>query len=51
MSDRKRVTIYVDRFYTSLELLKSLTERQLYITGTVLATRIPQAIRMTKTSA
>jgi hypothetical protein len=44
-------TIYVDRFYTSLELLKSLTERQLYITGTMLATRIPQAIRMTKTSA
>jgi hypothetical protein len=44
-------TIYVDRFYTSVELLKSLTERQLYITGTMLATRIPQAIRMTKTSA
>jgi Transposase IS4/DDE_Tnp_1-like zinc-ribbon len=44
-------TIYVNRFYTSLELLKSLTERQLYVTGTMLATRIPQAIRMTKTSA
>jgi hypothetical protein len=44
-------TIYVNRFYTSLELLKSLTERQLYITGTMLATRIPQAIQMTNTSA
>jgi hypothetical protein len=44
-------TIYVDRFYTSLELLKSLTERRLYITGTMLATRVPQSIRLTKTSA
>jgi hypothetical protein len=44
-------TINVDRFYTSLELLKSLTERRLYITGTMLATRVPQSIRLTKTSA
>lgn len=43
-------TIYVDRFYTSLELLKSLEEKKLYITGTMLANRIPQAIRIAKTS-
>jgi len=43
-------TIYVDRFYTSLELLKSLEETKLYITGTMLANRIPQAIPIAKTS-
>jgi hypothetical protein len=44
-------TIYVDRFYTSLDLLKSLAERNLYITGTVLQNRIPKEIRIAKTSA
>jgi hypothetical protein len=43
-------TIYVDCFYTSLDLLKSLAEKQLYKTGTMLANRIPQAIRLAKTS-
>jgi hypothetical protein len=37
-------TIYVDRFYASLDLLKSLAEKNLYITGTMLANRIPQGI-------
>jgi hypothetical protein len=31
-------TIYVDRFYTSLELLKSLEGKKLYVTGTMLST-------------
>jgi hypothetical protein len=44
-------TIYVDRFYTSLDLLKSLAEKNLYLTGTMLANRMPQAIRIAKTSA
>ena len=44
-------TIYVDRFYTSLDLVKSLAEKNLYITGTMLANRIPQAIRIAKSSA
>jgi hypothetical protein len=43
-------TIYVDRFYTSLNLLKSLAEKNLYITGTMLANRIPQGIRLAKNS-
>jgi hypothetical protein len=43
-------TIYVDRFYTSLDLVKSLADRNLYITGTMLANRIPLAIRTAKTS-
>ena len=44
-------TIYVDRFYTSLDLLKSLAEKNLYVTGTMLANRIPMGIRIAKTSA
>jgi hypothetical protein len=34
-------TIYIDRFYTSLDLLKSLAEKQLFVTGTMLANQIP----------
>jgi Transposase IS4 len=44
-------TIYVDRFYPSIELLKSLAERKLYLTGTMMANRIPQGIIIAKTSA
>jgi hypothetical protein len=43
-------TIYVDRFYTSLDLLKSLAEKNLYITGTMLANRTPLGIRIAKSS-
>jgi Transposase IS4 len=39
-------TIYIDPFYTSLDILKSLAEKKLYITGTLLANRIPQRIRV-----
>jgi hypothetical protein len=42
--------VYVDRFYTSLDLLKSLAEKNLYLTGTMLANRIPLGIRVPKTS-
>jgi hypothetical protein len=44
-------TIYVNRFYTSIDLLKLLTNRQLFLTGTVLANRIPLTIRTAKTSS
>ena len=43
-------TIYIDRFYTSTELLISLAEKDLYVTGTVLANRIPLNIRIPKAS-
>ena len=36
--------IYVDCFYTSLELVKSLADKDLYVTGTMLMNRIPQGI-------
>lgn len=41
-------TVYVDRFYTSLDLLKSLAEKKLYITGTMLGNRIPLGVRIAK---
>jgi hypothetical protein len=44
-------TIYVDRFYTSVDLLMSLAEKDLYVTGTMLSNRIPQNIRIAKGSA
>jgi DNA polymerase III epsilon subunit-like protein len=44
-------TVYVDRFYTSVDLMKALAEKELYITGTMLATRIPLQMRLAKTSA
>ena len=44
-------TIYVDRFYTSLELMRTLADKNLYLTGTMLANRIPQAIWIAKTSS
>ena len=43
-------TIYINRFYTSTELLISLAEKDLYVTGTLLANRIPLNIRIPKAS-
>ena len=43
-------TVSVDQFYTSIDLLKSLVEKDQYLTGTVLANRIPLGIRVPKTS-
>ena len=44
-------TIYVDRFYTSIDLLKALRDRDLYVTGTVMANRLPKGIKVDKKSA
>ena len=44
-------TIYVDRFYTSLDLLISLANKNLYITGTMMANRLPAGIKVDKKSA
>ena len=43
-------TIYVDRFYTSVELLKELKKMDLYMTGTVMKNRLPVNLRIAKTS-
>jgi hypothetical protein len=43
-------TIYVDRFYTSVELMKELYEMKLFLTGTVVTNRIPRALTIAKSS-
>ena len=43
--------VYVDRFYTSLELIKALEKMNLYVTGTVMSNRIPVNVRITKRSS
>jgi len=43
-------TVYVDRFYTSVDLLKQLEDMNLYVTGTMLSNRIPQSIHRAKSS-
>jgi Transposase IS4 len=42
--------VYVDRFYTSVDLLKTLDRMQLLITGTVMRNRIPKELTIPKTS-
>jgi hypothetical protein len=44
-------TIYVDCFYTLVDLLKPLADQNLFLTGTMLANRIPLGIRTAKTSS
>ena len=43
-------TVYVDRFYTSVDLLKELRKMNLYVTGTVMKNRLPADIRIAKIS-
>ncbi|KAG7354301.1 transposase IS4 [Nitzschia inconspicua] len=43
-------TVYVDRFYSSVDLLKQLEDMQLYTTGTVLSNRIPRSMTIAKSS-
>jgi Transposase IS4 len=35
-------TIYIDRFYSSIDLMKELDKMNLYVTGTVMKNRIPK---------
>jgi hypothetical protein len=44
-------TIYVDRFYMSVDVLKSLADQNLFLTRTMLANRVPLGIRTAKTSS
>ncbi|KAG7353960.1 transposase IS4 [Nitzschia inconspicua] len=43
-------TVYVDRFYSSVDLLKQLGDMHLYTTGTVLSNRIPRSMTIAKSS-
>jgi DNA polymerase III epsilon subunit-like protein len=44
-------TIYVDRFYTSLDLMKALDKMDLYITGTCMRNRVNRELTITKKAA
>ena len=41
-------TVYVDRFYTSLDLLKELHDMDIYTTGTLMKNHIPKGTYHTK---
>ena len=43
-------SIYVDRFYTSIELIKELTIMNQYVTGPVMANRLPKEVQISPTS-
>ena len=43
-------TVYVDRFYTSIDLMKELQLMNLYITGTLMQNRIPSELTIGKTT-
>jgi len=39
-------TIYVDHFYTSIELMKSLADQNLFVTGTMMQNRLLPGVRV-----
>jgi Transposase IS4 len=43
-------TIYIDRFYSSIDLMKELGKMNLYVTGTVMKNRIPKEMVIRKGS-
>ena len=43
--------VFVDRFYTSIDLLKELDKLNLYVTGTCMRNQLPNEVVITKRSA
>ena len=43
-------TVYVDRFHTSINLMKELQLMNLYVTGTLMRNRIPSELTIGKTT-
>jgi Transposase IS4/Exonuclease len=43
-------TVFVDRFYTSIQLMKELDKMNLYVVGTVMRNRIPNELTIAKNS-
>ena len=43
-------TVYVNRFYTSLDLLKELHDMDIYTTGTLMKNRIPKELTIPKST-
>ena len=42
--------VYVDRFYTSIKLVKELEKMHLHVTGTMMSNRVPVSVRIVKRS-
>ena len=40
--------VYIDRFYTSIDLMHELDKMDLYVTGTCMKNRLPKELRMNK---
>ena len=43
-------TVYIDRFYTSIDLMKELQLMNLYVTGTLMRNRIPSELTIGRTT-
>jgi DNA polymerase III epsilon subunit-like protein len=43
-------TIYIDRFYTSIDLLKAMDKINIFVTGTCMKNRIPRQLTIAKSS-
>lgn len=43
-------TIYIDRFYTSVDLLKAMDKINIFVTGTCMKNRIPKQLTIAKSS-
>jgi hypothetical protein len=43
-------SIYIDRFYTSIDLVKSMDKMGLYVTGTMMKNRIPKELTIAKST-
>lgn len=43
-------TIYIDRFYTSIDLLKAMDKINIFVTGTCMKNRIPNQLNIAKSS-
>ena len=43
-------TVYIDRFYTSIDVMKELDKMDLFVTGTVMKSRIPNDLTIAKSS-
>ena len=43
-------TVYVDRFYTSIDLLKQMDRMKLFVTGTCMKNRLPKELIVAKSS-
>ncbi len=44
-------TVYIDRFYTSIDVMKELDKMKLFVTGTCMTNRVPKELQIANSSA